>query len=71
MKKLLIACITSLVVASCGSLTSSTEISGNNSFMLGNNPHGSCKVQLKNVSNEVITVHQAIIGYGSHSPQVI
>lgn len=70
-KNLFIACLTTLLLVSCGSLTSGTEISGNNNFILGNNPHGKFKVKLKNVSNEVITVLHAPISGGSHSPQVV
>lgn len=39
--------------------------------MLGNNEHGSFKVQLKNVSKNDLTVYQAPVGGGKHSSQKV
>ena len=41
------------------------------SFVLGNNKHGSFKVNLKNTSKNDIEVYEAPIGGGKHSLQVI
>ena len=60
-----------LTLASCsvfGSLTSNTTIQPNDSFVLGNNKHGSFKVKLKNVSNHSIQVFMAPLEGGTHSP---
>jgi hypothetical protein len=69
--KLFMALIAALLFTSCGSLTSNTEISANNSFILGNNPHGAFKVKLTNLSSEDIKVFLAPIAGGTHSPQMV
>jgi hypothetical protein len=74
MKKFITKVALSILVTSCsvfGSLTSNTEIGANNSFILGNNEHGSFKVKLKNLSNESLKVFLAPIGGGTHSPQIV
>lgn len=66
--------VVSILTSSCGvfgSLNSNTSIKPNDSFVLGNNEHGSFKVKLKNVSKNEITVYKAPITGGTHSPQTI
>ena len=41
------------------------------SFILGNNEHGSFKVKLTNVSENEIKIYNAPINGGTHSPQII
>ena len=60
----------SILTSSCGvfnSLNSNTSIKPNDSFVLGNNEHGSFKVKLKNVSKNEIIVYEAPISGGTHS----
>jgi hypothetical protein len=60
-----------LLATSCGvfsSLTSNTTIKPNESFVLGNNEHGTFKVKLKNVSNHDLKIIMAPISGGTHSP---
>ena len=72
MKKLIIVCIAFAISAtSCRSLTSNTTIKPNDSFVLGNNEHGSFSVKLKNVSANDLTVYLAPINGGTHSPQAV
>jgi hypothetical protein len=59
MKNVLFALLV-LTVSSC-SVTSSTLIKSKESFVLGNNPHGSFSVKLKNVSLSNLTYYQAPI----------
>lgn len=71
MKSLFLVFVCLIFTTSCsvfGSLTSNTRIQPNNSFVLGNNEHGSFKVKLKNVSNQALTVYRAPINGGTHSP---
>ncbi len=76
MKKIIIllcAACTFLVV-SCGifsSLTSTTTIGPQNSFVLGNNKHGAFSVDLKNISRNPLNIHLAPIDGGTHSPVVV
>ena len=49
------------------SVTSNTTISPKNSFVLGNNEHGTFSVQLKNVSKNDVVLHRAPIAGGTHS----
>lgn len=63
-----------LAVTSCGvfgSLTSNTIIKPNDSFVLGNNKHGTFKVKLKNVCNHDLKIFMAPIAGGTHSPIVV
>ena len=60
-----------LSISSCsifGSLTSNTTIQPNDSFVLGNNEHGTFKVKLKNGSNHDLKIFMAPIAGGTHSP---
>jgi hypothetical protein len=49
-------------------LTSTTTIGGNDAFLLGNNPHGSFTVSLKNLADTEIKVWRCPIDGGQHSP---
>ena len=63
-----------ILTASCGifgSLNSNTLIKPKDSFILGNNEHGSFKVKLTNVSENEIKIYKAPINGGTHSPQII
>jgi hypothetical protein len=72
MKKSIIVCIAFITFAtSCRTLTSVTTIKGNDSFILGNNPHNAYTVRLENISLKDITVYQAPIDGGTHTPQVV
>lgn len=71
MKNLIFACIALAFFTTSCALTSNTVIKSNESFVLGNNQHGSFVVKLRNVSNENITVYQAPIEGGTHSPQIV
>lgn len=51
-----------------GSLTSQTLIQAHNSFVLGDNAHGSFRAKLTNTSNHDLKVFQTPIAGGSHSP---
>ena len=71
MKKVITTLFLALTLASCsifGSLTSNTSIKPNESFVLGNNEHGTFKVKLKNVSNHDLQILMVPIAGGSHSP---
>lgn len=49
-------------------LHSTTTIQGNHAFLLGNNPHGSFSVKVKNIAPTDITVWKCPIAGGRHSP---
>jgi hypothetical protein len=71
MKTLITSFAILFLVTSCGvfgSLTSNTTIKPNESFVLGNNEHGTFKVKLKNVSNHDLQIIMAPISGGTHSP---
>lgn len=53
------------------SLNSNTSIKPNESFYLGNNPHGKFKVKLKNVSNHPVDIYFAPIDGGTYSRQTL
>lgn len=73
--KVIIASFLVLVLAcSCGvfgSLNSNTSIKPKDSFILGNNEHGSFTVKLKNVSKNEIEIYKTPISGGSHSRETI
>jgi Prokaryotic membrane lipoprotein lipid attachment site len=74
MKKMIAVITTIFALSGCSlfsSLTSNTIISPNNSFVLGNNEHGSFKVKLKNVSANDLEVYEAPIDGGKHSGQTV
>ena len=70
MKTILTSIAFSVFLASC-SLTSNTIIKPNDSFVLGNNQHGSFKVKLKNVSKNNLEIFHAPIDGGKHSSQKV
>ncbi len=62
---------TLLLTTSCGvfsSLNSNTSIKPKESFVLGNNKHGSFKTYLKNEGVTILKVYQAPIDGGTYSP---
>lgn len=74
MKKVISTIFLALIITSCGvfgSLTSNTTIKPNESFVLGNNEHGTFKVKLKNVSNHDLKIIMAPIAGGTHSPLTV
>ena len=74
MKAIISTIALTLIVTSCSifsPLTSNTSIKPNESFVLGNNEHGTFKVKLKNVSNHDLQIHMAPITGGSHSPNTV
>ncbi len=52
-------------------LHSTTSIKAHDAFILGNNEHGKFGVKLKNISNSPITIWQAPISGGKHSPVTV
>jgi hypothetical protein len=70
-KTALIIFLVGLLVSACGTLTSTTTIDANNSFVLGNNRHGTFSVRLKNISEEDIELHRAPIDGGRHSFETV
>jgi hypothetical protein len=65
---------TLLLVTSCGvfgSLNSNTSIKPKESFVLGNNKHGSFKTHLKNEGVTILKIYQAPIDGGTHSSVLI
>ena len=69
MKQFLVVLALVVFTASCSTLHSNTSIQPNDSFILGNNKHGSFKVKLKNVSKNDVEVYHAPINGGKHSSQ--
>ena len=60
-----------LLSTSCRTLTSTTYIKANDSFILGNNEHGSFSVKLKNASTNDLELWRAPIDGGRHSPVTV
>jgi hypothetical protein len=73
MKKILPAFIITVafVSSSCRTLSSTTYIKAQDSFVLGNNEHGRYSVKLKNVSGAEVQLWKAPIGGGQHSPVTV
>lgn len=74
MKTIITTLFLALIITSCGvfgSLTSNTIIKPNDSFVLGNNEHGTFQVKLKNVSNHNLKIIMAPITGGTHSPIIV
>ncbi len=69
-KILVLLALTSLFSA-CKSYFSVTNIAANESFVLGNNPHGYFNVKLKNLSAHPITVYQKTLTDSLHSFSII
>jgi hypothetical protein len=60
-----------LALLSACALHSNTTIKANDSFILGNNPHGTFKVKLENVSKNNLEVYHAPIAGGKHSTVIV
>lgn len=74
MKKAVSTIFLALLITSCsifGSLTSNTFIKSNDSFVLGNNEHGTFKAKLKNLSNHDLKIFMAPIAGGTHSAIIV
>jgi hypothetical protein len=71
MKQMIFLGLFIAMLASSCSLTSNTTIQPKDSFVLGNNEHGSFKVKLKNVGTQNLEVYQASIAGGRHSGQTV
>jgi hypothetical protein len=67
----LVITLAGFILTSCRTLTSTTYIDANNSFVLGNNEHGSFSVRLKNASSNDVEVHRAPIAGGTHTYETI
>lgn len=59
-----------MLPSSCA-LHSTTTIKSNEQFLLGNNPHRTFRVRLKNLSAGEIKIHRAPISGGRHSGHTI
>lgn len=71
MKKAVFFFLLLVLFSSCRSLKSTTYIRPYDSFVLGNNEHGSFKVQLKNTAPYPLEVYLAPVGGGKHSSQMV
>ncbi len=74
MKNQLLIVITALILVtmfSACSITSQTTIKPKDSFVLGDNKHGSFRVALKNISEQEVEVYKAPIDGGTHSYQIV
>lgn len=74
MKTIITTLVLGILLTSCSifsSLNSNTSIKPNDSFILGNNEHGTFKVKLKNVSNHELKIFMAPIAGGTHSPVMV
>jgi hypothetical protein len=70
-KTALVIFLVGLLISACGTLTSTTSIDANNSFVLGNNQHGTFSVRLKNIAEEDIELHRAPVDGGRHSFETV
>jgi hypothetical protein len=70
MKQLCFSFLVALVLSSC-SLTSKTIIPAGQYFELGNNQHGSFRISLKNNADHELTICEAPVNGGRHSPEVL
>lgn len=74
MKTIITSFLLAMALTSCsvfGSLTSNTTIQPNESFVLGNNEHGTFSLKLKNVSNHDLKILMAPITGGTYSPIMV
>lgn len=69
--KFWMAAIAIVVLSASCALTSNTTINPNDSFVLGNNEHGSFKVKLQNAGTQNLEVYHAPIAGGRHSGQTV
>lgn len=60
----------SVLVSAC-SIHSTTQIKSKERFLLGNNPHQSFRVTLKNISETPIEIHRAPIAGGRQSGETV
>lgn len=58
-------------LSSCSSLTSVTNISAHNSFVLGNNPHGYFRATVKNISGHPLKLYQKTLTDSVHSVTIL
>lgn len=70
-KSILFFIVLAIVNTSCRSLTSTTYIKANDSFVLGNNKHGAFNVDMKNASTNNLEVYHAPIDGGKHSTVIV
>lgn len=68
---LLILLISSVSCGIIGSLNSNTSIKPKESFVLGNNKHGSFKTHLKNEGVTILKIYKAPIDGGTHSTIIV
>lgn len=68
MKNVFVFIIIILSASACRTLHSVTTIEPQNSFILGNNPHNTFKVQLTNQGKNAVEIWHAPISGGNHSP---
>jgi len=74
MKTIIAALALLILTTSCGvfgSLNSNTSIKPKETFVLGNNKHGSFKTRLKNEGVTTLKIYKAPIDGGTHSPILI
>jgi uncharacterized protein YxeA len=71
MKKIIFLLVVLASITSCKTLTSTTNIKPNESFVLGNNEHRKAKVKLKNIADYDIQVYHAPIDGGKHSSETV
>jgi hypothetical protein len=71
MKQLFATLLLFATLVSCTALKSNTFIKPNDSFVLGNNQHGTFKVKLQNVSKNDVEVYHAPINGGKHSSVIV
>jgi hypothetical protein len=70
-KSILFFIVLAIVNTSCRSLTSTTYIKANDSFVLGNNKHRAFNVDMKNASINNLEVYHAPIDGGKHSTVIV
>ncbi len=70
-KTALMIFLVGLLISACGTLRSTTTIDANNSFVLGNNQHGTFSARLKNIAEEDIELHRAPVDGGRHSFETV
>lgn len=62
--------LVSVLVSAC-SIHSTTQIKSKERFLLGNNPHKSFRVTLKNISETPIEIYRAPMAGGRHSGETV
>ena len=69
-KLILSIALTGFLLSACGTLTSTT-IDANNSFVLGNNQHGTFNARMKNISENDVEIHRVPADGGHHSFETV